>query len=287
MSSNRPKFRIDFQSPPRPFLHKYDRLLPASSQSPEIPPTFLSALTVRENVFVHELGAVPLEHHLDTDDARSCHWVLFNRSPGSNELSPRANPSSKAQVQPPEHKLEQKVENETDEQHAKPIGTIRLIPSPHYSRHPLPGSRLNPDLHQLPNPPLPASEVFFAPAPTYTPDRATSFHDGLEPYVKIGRLCVVKEWRGKGCASMLIQEALRWISENPGFTCQNNAEEYVAQERKWNGLVCALAQEGAITTWQKNGFKVDEGMGDWWDGGIRHVGMWVRVDVQNSREESR
>lgn len=52
----------------------YDRKLPSSEQPENIPQTFLDAMEVREQVFVHEQG-VPLDNEFDADDARACHWV--------------------------------------------------------------------------------------------------------------------------------------------------------------------------------------------------------------------
>lgn len=48
---------------------------------------------------------------------------------------------------------------------------------------------------------------------------------------------------------------------------------------KWNGLVCVHAQEQVVKAWEKWGFQVDEGMGVWWEEGIRHVGMFQRLEV--------
>lgn len=55
-------------------LDGYDRKQSPSEQPGNIPKTFLDAMEVREEVFVHEQG-VPLDNEFDTDDARACHWV--------------------------------------------------------------------------------------------------------------------------------------------------------------------------------------------------------------------
>jgi predicted GNAT family N-acyltransferase len=149
---------------------KYNFSTPASKQSPTIPTTFLHALSVREIVFVNEQKAVPLQHHIDCDDARSYHWVLYSLSN-------------------PQH----------------PIGTVRLVPFP--QPHPEPGSRFEaPSDIPVPDP----SILFSKPLPQYKENRKTDLHDGVEPIIKLGRLCVVKEERGKGYANLLIQAALAW-----------------------------------------------------------------------------
>jgi hypothetical protein len=35
-----------------------------------------------------------------------------------------------------------------------------------------------------------------------------------------------------------------------------------------------------VGVWGRNGFVVDEKMGEWFEAGIRHVGMWVRVELE-------
>lgn len=205
-----------------------------------IPKTFCDALTVREEVFVKEMGAVPLIHHTDTDDARSWHWVLYSASSDGLEI------------------------------HRKPIGTVRLIPYPHHL-HPNPG-----DCYKSPGPDTPSEDaaiVFLAPAPPSTLDRETSLHDGKEPYLKIGRMCVLKEFRRMGLADSLIRAALTWAAENPKFSKDG--------EMPWKGLVCAHAQEKAVTMWQRNGFVVDDIMGLWQEAGINHYGLFSRVQVKS------
>jgi predicted GNAT family N-acyltransferase len=48
---------------------------------------------------------------------------------------------------------------------------------------------------------------------------------------------------------------------------------------QWNGLTCAHAQTKMKDVWAKWGFQVDEKMGDWWEEGIHHVGMFYRIDI--------
>jgi predicted GNAT family N-acyltransferase len=233
---------IAFQSPVGDKLRSYDRSLLAYKQSFSIPPTFYDSMTVRETVFVDEMKAVPLTHHIDTDDARSFHWVLY--------ISPDSATSRDGKP--------------------RPVGTLRLVPFPHYP-HPEPGARFEAPSVDTP---LQDSETFFtASSPEYAIDRATSLHDGKEVYLKLGRLCVVKEFRRRRLADQLVQTALNWAKDNPDFA----HEEMPA----WKGLVCVHAQEKAVSMWQRNGFVIDEGMGTWFEAGIKHYGMFTRVDLKD------
>lgn len=120
--------------------------------------------------------------------------------------------------------------------------------------------------------------MFFAKDPVYARDRKTDLHDGVEPYVKLGRLCVVKEERGRRVADSLIQGALDWARENWEEVRKMDENE----GGEWKGLVCVHAQEGAVKTWARNGFVADERMGTWLEAQIRHVGMWRRVEFDDS-----
>jgi len=234
--SSPPTPKIAFQAPiPLGILENYNLLLPASSQSPLIPQTFLDSLNIRAAVFVDEQKAVPLKHHIDRDDARCCCMVLYSPEPES-----------------------------------RPVGTIRLVPSPHYP-HPTEGARFEAPGDDVPC--VTAKELFSAPLPGYVIDRKTDLHDGVEAYVKLGRLCVVKEFRGRGYGILLVQRMLQWVKENPGFACGGD-------EREWKGLVGIHANVNAIGTWKKCGFVVDEVMGSWFEGGMRHVGMFLRLELE-------
>lgn len=45
--------------------------------------------------------------------------------------------------------------------------------------------------------------------------RTSSLHDGREPYIKLGRLATLKEYRRLGLARMLLNAALEWASQHP------------------------------------------------------------------------
>lgn len=232
---------LAFQPAPGPLLQAYNFSLPASSslQAPTIPQTLKDSFSVRANVFVAELCSVPLQHHIDADDARSCHWVLY------------ANSDIKR----------------------IPVATVRLVPPPHHP-HPKPGAR-----YERPDADVPAPDpkvLFGSPFPECVVDRKTDLHDGVEPYIKLGRLCVLKEYRGNKLADLVIQAALVWAKQQGNKALARAESEY---GRKWSGLVCVHAQKGAIKTWGRNGFVVDEAMGEWFEAGIPHVAMFLRLDV--------
>ncbi|TAQ87144.1 hypothetical protein B7494_g4551 [Chlorociboria aeruginascens] len=237
--------QVSFQPPLHNVLKDFNRSLPASQQSPSIPSTFLDAMAVREQVFVYEQGVVPLAHHIDTDDARSYHWVLYAFSPSTHTTIP--------------------------------VATIRLVPFPH-SLHPEPGSRFDAPTAEMPV--QPAAEIFAEPPPIYMIHRVTDLHDGVEPYVKLGRLCVIKEFRGWKMADVLIQAALKWAGENfKGLEQSKGEEEGTGGIPEWKGLVGIHAREVAVRVWERNGFIIDKEMGSWFEAGIVHVGMFCRVQV--------
>ncbi|KAF4584365.1 Acyl-CoA N-acyltransferase [Ophiocordyceps camponoti-floridani] len=179
---------------------------------------------------------VPVENEFDVDDSRSCHWVVYA------------------------------VAKSNDGQETLPVGTIRLVPFPHDPHPQVDGSYWNGVLE--------GSQTAVSKHPGA--DRSTSFHDGKEPYVKLGRLAVLEEFRGKGFAGILVRTALRWMKANPSYFEAVTSVDAPG----WNGLVCAHAQQQAVGAWTKWGFHVDEEMGNWWEEGILHVGMFQRLQKE-------
>lgn len=90
--------------------------------------------------------------------------------------------------------------------------------------------------------------------------------DQSEPFAEIGRLATIKQYRGKGYARNLVLGALKFAGEHRGE---------VGSE--WKGLVFIHAQVGVMEWYAGLGFRVDEGVGRWFEEGIEHVGMWLRV----------
>lgn len=183
---------------------------------------------------------VPMEYEWDPYDARSTHWVMYS---------------------------------DTDSKRI-PVATIRAAPFPH-PPHPENGARYEELEDDAGPPPMPSRK----PHP-YIFDRATTLHDGREPYIKLGRMCVLKDFRGQGLATNLTMSALQWLRENPEFFNASNPEDLnpeVRHLRIWKGLVCVHAQEAVSPAWAKWGFEIDADMGKWYEARIPHVGMFQRL----------
>lgn len=236
---------IRLQEPPIN-LNGYDRSLPVLKQSIVLPNQFIDAMLVREEVFVKEQGC-SLLMEADPDDARSCHWVVYDKLSVESELIP--------------------------------AGTIRLVPFPH-DPHPVPGSSWDFD-------PEAESAVITSKKIPYVADRATTYHDGKEPYFKLGRWAVRKEFRGRGLANLLAKTALDWAKKNSKFfhvpayviAPDQDGRAMDGHQTIWRGLVCIHAQEHVASAWAKLGFKLDEEMGEWTEAGILHVGMFQKLEL--------
>lgn len=154
-----------------------------------------------------------------------------------------------------------------------PIGTIRLVPFPH-PPHPEPGSSYAADA-------LETGPAVSKTLPNIA-DRETTYHDGIEAYLKLGRLAVLKEFRGSGIAKMLVSSAMTWCQQNASYF--NPSPTALAanldEVPRWKGLLCVHAQEEVVKVWAKWGFKLDDKMGSWVEEGIRHRGMWNRLNFE-------
>lgn len=89
-------------------------------------------------------------------------------------------------------------------------------------------------------------------------------------YIKLGRLAVLKEYRGFGIAKQLVNAAVKFASENPSDMVE-------AGGLAWNGMCLVHAQTVAVGMWVKCGFEVDEDMGEWDEEGMMHKGMWRKI----------
>jgi predicted GNAT family N-acyltransferase len=235
-------------------LAGYNRKLHAESQPSTIPQTFLDAMEVREEVFVKGQG-VPLSMEADSDDARSCHWVAYATPTENPGLGPI------------------------------PAGTVRLVPFPH-DPHPEPGSEWDiPEESEHIEADGGSGNSLIVANPPWIIDRETTLHDGKEPYIKFGRLAVMEGFRGRGIADIMVNTAIQWAKENPQFFDPKGpivgaeGEDLDVHRMKWNGLICAHAQEYVSKAWAKWGFVIDEKMGKWNEAEIPHVGMFLRLDV--------
>lgn len=275
---------LAFQEPST--LEGYDIKLPRSQQPSNIPKTFLDAMEVRKEVFVEEQNC-SLENEFDSDDPRSCHWVCATCStslPVLTNVVWQVVYASINTVTEPQKTDDQGniLQLQKSVAVSQPIGTIRLVPFPH-SPHPEPGSSYAPDAIET------ALNSEPSTSPPYIVDKATTFHDGIEPYMKLGRMAVVKEFRGSGLAKILANAAMTWARETPTFF--NPSVETWGMSKlgvsntseipHWKGLICVHAQTQVQKVWTKWGFELDEGMGTWNEEGIDHVGMFQRLEIKS------
>ncbi|KAI3327951.1 acetyltransferase [Xylariaceae sp. AK1471] len=286
-------------------LEEYDSTLPPDQQtSPYIPPIFKDVISVREAAFAEEQQWWA---RYDDDDARSCHWVMYASVNTTTEPEER-DPDTDAVIRP-----------RRSVTRSLPIGTLRIVPFPH-PPHPKDGARyvgnvLQPadgdgvgggsssskdsgaaqgsktDRTQPPRSQALSTVVERRRtwAMAFKPDRKTDFHDGKEPYVKLERVAVVPEFRHHHRIPVELWDAAKnWLQENPtsfdpsirelGMNLTMGASTYDIP--RWNGLVCLHAQEHLVEVYERWGFRVDKGMGRWYEEGIPHVGMFQRLKVK-------
>ncbi len=271
-------------SPPGSSISKYDRTASYAEQPISVPSTFCEAMSIREEVFVHEQH-VPLENELDSDDPRSWHWVTY----ASVGASP-TNSSSRTPGSPRDPKAKR---GSTASRLA--VGTIRLVPPPH-PPHPAPGSK-----HQIDG----SEDVAAVPAKSQQGSGHTKSAQNPqnELYVKLGRLATLPQYRKLGLGQLLVNSALEWAAGHadviyplPSATEREAARvenEGQGQSREswesemWRGLVLVHAQKSVERLWEKYGFVRDEGLGEWVEEGIVHVGMWKRMVVRDRERYER
>jgi predicted GNAT family N-acyltransferase len=267
---------ITFLAPSK--LDGYKRGAPLEEQPPTISQNFLDAMEVREEVFVKE-QKVPAENEFDDDDPRSCHWVVYAS----------INKVETLEIRDEEGNIMHPRKSST---RSTPIGTIRLVPFPH-DPHPENGGKYwngvlqGENSHKNGHKDVKAPET--SPEKPYIMDRKTTFHNGQEPYVKLGRLAVIEEFRGRRIAGLLVTTVLSWLRDNPSYFDPSIKEigleqldPVIGTDMKipqWAGLVCVHAQTQVVDFWKKWGFEVDDEMGTWWEEGIPHVGMFQRLEI--------
>jgi predicted GNAT family N-acyltransferase len=223
----------------------------------------IDAMAVRESVFVYEQG-VPLENELDFDDRRCYTWTAYASVPGYVKHVPEGS-----------HPLRKQSTSTKC-----PIGTIRLIPPPNSTNHTFDNHR------NMDGTPFTGKKI------------ASLVHNGREPYITLGRLAILKEFRKLGISKLLIDSALTMahdyphiISEHPTALFAEDLKSHLHvddlglktdEDFAWNGLVLIHAQIGLQKFWARYGFEVDEGMGIWDEEGMDHVGMWKRLDLKKA-----
>ncbi|KAI0399218.1 acetyltransferase [Xylaria palmicola] len=122
------------------------------------------------------------------------------------------------------------------------------------------------------------------------PARQTDFHDGIELYIKVGRVAVLPEYRHLNVADQLWSAAKQFLLENPtqfnpnirGLGLDATSVGDPHQIPMWNGLVCLHAQQSAAEVYRGWGFRVDKAMGKFYEDNIPHVGMFQRLDIRHS-----
>ena len=253
---------VAFQPPPGDALSAYDRTQAHDAQPSSVPQTFKEAMEVREDVFVKEQN-VPLENELDEDDPRSFHWVVYASVGNTAAPSPSA-------LRPVDASISAGDERRKSESTAMrvPVGTIRLVPPPHKSH----AEHTGHDGVDADNGPKSSTNG--------RADSAQLESSPAEPFIKLGRLAVLKPYRRLGLSKLLINAALNWAKEHaadivpPKSPAEIEAArlEGKADELPWQGLVLVHAQTQMKRLWENAGFTLDEKMGTWIEEGIEHVG---------------
>lgn len=183
-----------------------------------------------------------LEGEIDADDVRSWHWVAFDQGA----------------------KGEDDGNGSGDEGKGKAVGALRLVPPSPKKDHERQEEGEKKDEQGRPI------------QPNHHP---TSLWDGREPYVQLGRMATLSEYRGCGVAKQLLNAAMDWAGQNKDkFRVEGADEDGDGDKREgWRGLVLSHAQRNVRRWYEKMGFVEDDGLGVWWEEGIEHVGMWKRV----------
>ncbi|MCJ1379496.1 hypothetical protein MMC17_002597 [Xylographa soralifera] len=272
--------------PPGPSVLAHPLPPSTSAPDPAIPTAFTEALSVRIAVFVDEQHCNPADE-IDADDPRSWHWIVYASvsGPKSSGSSSAPNFSNGSPSQPQD--AAQASEQRRPSGVKLPIATIRLVPPPQ-GPHPKPGS-----VDGVGG----AWPAAGSQERRSSHDISTAMHDGHEPYIKLGRLATLEEYRGLGLGKLLVTTTLEWaarnaeslhprVSEKEGMGLEGEGvareREGVVREEGWKGLVLVHAQKGVERFYRGLGFETDEGLGEWVEEGIVHVGMWRRVNLEGA-----
>ena len=315
-----PKVRITLVPPPGPsVLGRCNRAAPLFPQlvAAAAPRGFVDAMAVREEVFVKGCG-VPAEYEMDEDDGRAVAWVGYvaeGEEGGKGGQGKGKEEDGRGRGCDDDDDYDDDGENGSEATTKwKAVSTIRLVPPPHASGHPVSGGvyvdgKLVGICRDFPSttttttpPPLP----LVGDAAGAGKDGASSFlrHATQEPYVKLGRLAVLPSWRGKGIASMMVREALAWLgdasaagrvaavsseqqgprraSQSQKKACCDDGdneddEEELEKPKQWNGLIFVHVRKEMLGLWQRHGFVLDDAMGTWFEEGMEHVGMFTKL----------
>ncbi|KAJ5646250.1 hypothetical protein N7490_002622 [Penicillium lividum] len=140
-----------------------------------------------------------------------------------------------------------------------PIAVIRLVP-----------------------PPQPPHALLTHPDDPTTKD-LPAFDWTHEACIKITRVAVIPEYRGKGLGRRLVDTVLDWASEHAAEIDGAIKEMSLLSSggffMKWKGLVLVHAQVDVEQMYRGLGFQTDESLGRWDEEGIEHVGMFRRLPL--------
>lgn len=170
------------------------------------------------------------------------------------------------------HEKEGEDEKQESSREEVPVGVIRLVPPPHA---PHANNHNHNDISQ----------------PKFDYDH--------EPYIKITRVAVLKEFRGHGLSRLLMKVVEDWAQRNKESIDRMYTEivhaDLASNEHKnadgrdeilsaskgkgWNGLIGLHAQVQVEKMYQGLGYETDISMGKWDEEGIEHIGMFKRLDV--------
>lgn len=104
-------------------------------------------------------------------------------------------------------------------------------------------------------------------------------HDHPGTFFRLGRLAAAKKYRGFGIGRMLVNAAVQYARENPAEVEPRGKDGTAVKGLgEWDGRCLVHAQSSVKGMWAKCGFVIDEGMGEWDEEGIMHVGMWRDIE---------
>ncbi|KAJ5666592.1 Acyl-CoA N-acyltransferase [Penicillium macrosclerotiorum] len=142
-----------------------------------------------------------------------------------------------------------------------PVAVIRLVPPP------------QPPHALLTHPSNPASQTL------------PEFDWAHEPCIKLTRVAVRADYRGRGLGRQLVETALVWAAEHSADIDEATAQQaartqWSGPSAQWRGLVLVHAQADVEQMYHGLGFTTDESLGRWEEEGIEHVGMFRRVKLR-------
>lgn len=151
-------------------------------------------------------------------------------------------------------------ESDSESETKKPVAVIRLVP-----------------------PPQPPHALLTHPEAAST-QKLRKYDWTHEPCIKLTRVAVIPEYRGKGLGRRLVEIALAWASSHAREIDEAAASIIAlsnenASFKKWEGLVLVHAQADVEKMYSGLGFRTDETLGKWDEEGIEHVGMFRRIDI--------